>query len=61
MGTTEVIDVAARHFVYKLDEAKEGQPGQMARPSWDGCSLEHRMWAVERGWVMLQGKCRRGR
>jgi hypothetical protein len=30
------IDVAARYFVYKLYEATDGQPMQMAGPAWDG-------------------------
>jgi hypothetical protein len=32
----EEIDVAARYFVYKLYEATDRQPMQMAGPAWDG-------------------------
>jgi hypothetical protein len=48
-------DVAARYFVYKLYEATDGQPMQWATLYGLGESAASISWAVERGWVVLQG------
>jgi hypothetical protein len=49
------IDVAARCFVYKLYEATGRQPMQWATLHGLGESTATISWAVERGWVILQG------
>jgi hypothetical protein len=48
-------DVAARHFVYKLDEATLRRPMQWATLQGMGESAATISRAVERGWVILQG------
>ena len=53
--TAEVVDIAARHFVYKLYDATNGQPGV-----WQvlgkviGERQETVARAVERGWIIVQ-------
>jgi hypothetical protein len=47
--------VAARYFVYKLYEATGRQPMQWATLHGLGESAATISWAVERGWVVLQG------
>ena len=53
--TLGAIDVAARYFVYKLYEATGRQPMQWATLQGLGESAATISWAVERGWVVLQG------
>jgi hypothetical protein len=49
------IDVAARHLVYKIYEATDGQPKQGAALRGMAESAATISYAVERGWVVLQG------
>jgi hypothetical protein len=50
----EVIDVAARYFVYKLYEATDGQPAQWRALHRMGESAATISRAVERGWVVRE-------
>jgi hypothetical protein len=49
------IHVAARHFVYKLYEATDGQPKQGVSLRGMAESAATVSYAVESGWVILQG------
>jgi hypothetical protein len=54
---TEILDgteVAARHFVYKLYDATDGQPMQWRVLHGMGESAATIFRAVEHGWVILQ-------
>jgi hypothetical protein len=53
--TLGAIDVAARYFVYKLYEATGRQPMHWATLHRLGESTATISWAVQRGWVVLQG------
>jgi hypothetical protein len=53
--TGDGTDVAARYFVYKLYEATDGQPMHWQILHGMGESAATIAWAVERGWVVLQG------
>ena len=53
--TRDGTDMAARYFVYKLYEATGGYPMQWQILHGLGESAATISWAVERGWVVLQG------
>ena len=53
--TLGAIDVAARYFVYKLYEATGRQPMLWVTLHGLGETGATVSWAVERGWVVLQG------
>jgi len=52
--TAEAIDVAARHLVYKLYEATNGQPGAWQAVGKIGERPATLARAVERGWVIVR-------
>jgi hypothetical protein len=54
--TKDAIDVAARYFVYGLYEATDGTPKEWWPLRGLGERLEVVARAVERGWVIVQGK-----
>ena len=56
LPTIDVADVAARHLLYKLFEATEGQPGAWHGLSGIGERPETVDRAVERGWMVVQAE-----
>ena len=54
LGTTQAVDVAARHLVYKLFEATDGQPGEWKALGLIGERPETVARAVERGWLVVR-------
>ena len=58
-ATSDVTDIAARFFVYKLYEATEGQPGEARVLRGLGESMATISRAIERGWVTVDGAARK--
>jgi hypothetical protein len=54
--TKDVIDVAARYFVYNLYDATDGRPNEWWPLRGMGERPEVVARAVEQGWVIVQGK-----
>jgi hypothetical protein len=53
--TSDVLDVAARYFVYKLYEATNGELGTWWALRDIGEKPETLARAIERGWVIVRG------
>jgi hypothetical protein len=53
--TSDVLDVAARYFVYKVYEGTDGETGASCALRYIGERPETLARAVERGWVTVRG------
>ena len=53
------LDIAARHFAYKLYDTTDGRPTQWYLLYGMGESAATISRAVQRGWVVLQEECRK--
>jgi hypothetical protein len=54
LPTIDPADIAARHLVYKLSDATNGQPGAWHELNGIGERPETVTRAVERGWVVVR-------
>ena len=52
---SDAVDVAARHFVYKLYEATDGRPSEQRALREMNEEIETVLRSVGRGWITLHG------